>query len=253
MADIKVARFSVSIFQTETNFHFASVERLRLALAYSQGKWDMVDGLKRVKYLDFEGFAGFFDYLYRTNIELFRQVIEFLLNDWMRKSGAAFPEDTEYIVDHVRALGFQYEGGRLSSTLGHDKPRIEMMSELEIMLSNINPSFCQMFRGSWEALLSDNPDRYRQAISSMRELLRQVIDELSDKQAKTRKEKVRSILGKNSDANLVEALAGTVDVMYDFQSSREHTTPDYESALFIVSETEYVLYYILKRHLSLKH
>jgi len=130
---------------------------------------------------------------------------------------------------------------------------MEMMSELERMLNEIKPDFLRMFKGSWEALLSDNPDRYRQAISSMRELLRQVIDELSGaKGGETRKERVRQILGRGSDTELVDALASTVDAIYDFQSSREHTQSDYESAIFVISEAEYVLYYILKRYYSLK-
>ena len=253
MADIRVAQLVVSIFQVELNYHFASLEKLRLANVYYEGEPTVKFEKFKREYLDLDGLLELFDYFYRTNIELFRQILEFLLNDWFRRYGRRDIDEVKYVIRHINAVGFEYTDGKLVSALGHDKPRIEMMSELERMLNEIKPDFLRMFKGSWEALLSDNPDRYRQAISSMRELLRQVIDELSGaKGGETRKERVRQILGRDSDTELVDALASTVDAIYDFQSSREHTQSDYESAIFVISEAEYVLYYILKRYYSLK-
>lgn len=254
-ADIRVAQLAVSIFQVRLQDHFADLEKLKLATLYHTGKPDLTRKFRHG--LDLDELLEFFGYLYKTNVELFRQILEYLLNDWHMYEHNPLsdePARMQYVLYHINAIGFDYKDRKLLSTLGHDKPRVEMMSELERMLNEIKPDFLKMFRGSWEALLSNNPDRYRQAISSMRELLRQVIDELSGtKGDETRKERVKLILGRDSDAELVEALAKTVDAIYKFRSSREHTQSNYESAIFVISEAEYVLYYILKRYSSLKH
>jgi len=87
MPDIRVAQLVVSIFQVELNFHFASLEKLRLANVYYEGEPTAKFEKFKRQYLDLDGLLELFDYFYRTNIELFRQILEFLLNDWFMHHG----------------------------------------------------------------------------------------------------------------------------------------------------------------------
>lgn len=111
------------------------------------------------------------------------------------------------------------------------------------MLQGVGDAFPGMLLGAWEAYFSDNPDHYRQSVTSCRELLRQVIDTLGENG--TRRERVQRILGTGSASEVVEAAAALVNSIHNAQSAGTHATIAPTAALFVLVETEHILYFIL--------
>ncbi len=85
---------------------------------------------------------------------------------------------------------------------------------LDKLLSNIDPNFTNIRKGAWQTLRSDSPDSLRQAFHSMRELVREVFEQIApDSQVQatpwyrkpdsgapvTRKQRVRFALSGNSE------------------------------------------------------
>jgi DNA-binding ferritin-like protein (Dps family) len=121
----------------------------------------------------------------------------------------------------------------------------EVIFELKRLLRSRNSKFVEMYDGAYDALRSKSADKLRQSIASMRELLRQIINELG--KGESRKAKVKSILGSDVEAELVNSLADVADKLYALQSREEHTEPRYDNALYAIKTCEYTLHYILKR------
>jgi len=163
------------------------------------------------------------------------------------KQGAYSDEILE-INRHLVKDGLEYsiEEKQIYPTVGRAQEEQKIISELDGLLGRLNPEYVKMHDGAWESFSSGTSDSHRQSISSMRELFRQVIDQLAPS-GKTRKEKIQAILTSTTQSNIVEALAKVVDELYALQSAGEHTTPDYESTVFALRTTEYVLYYLLKQ------
>lgn len=147
-----------------------------------------------------------------------------------------------FLVGFLRSLK-----QRLAPTRERD---VEIISELKSMLRSIDPRYEKMYDGAYDALRSKSKDNLRQSISSMRELLRQIIDQLGT--GSTRKEKVKSILGSDTESKLANHLADVVDDVYALQSREEHTDPQYDNALYAIKTGEYTLHHILK-HAKAKH
>jgi hypothetical protein len=154
--------------------------------------------------------------------------------------------DLDTLKTHLRPLGLDVDikNKRVVPTTTRPEAELELRSVLEVKLAKINPEFPRMLNGAWDAYYSNNANKYRNTISSCRELLNQFITKLS-KGGLTRKERIRFILGSKSETELVEAVAELVDQIYSVQSAQEHTSPDRATALFVLAETEHVLHFLL--------
>lgn len=144
-------------------------------------------------------------------------------------------------------LTFDEKRGIVIPSTGNLTLEKGLASELDIMLNGLDEQFVKMHEGSWSALASGGHDNLRQSITSARELLRQVIDHLAPQEPEmTRKQKVKSILGSESRAELVNSIGEIVDKIYAVQSASEHTEPNYETVVFTLKIVEDTLYYVLK-------
>jgi uncharacterized protein YcgL (UPF0745 family) len=157
--------------------------------------------------------------------------------------------ENEEIEDINRSLALDglyldKESKTLKPETGHANEEEIILSKLDESLKNLSEEFFQMHSGIWDAVSSGGADKYRGAVASCRELLRQVIDKLASS-GKTRAEKLKSILGSTSRAQMCDSVANLVNELYGFLSNQEHTTPSYEDAIFAVRLTEYTLYYLM--------
>jgi signal transduction histidine kinase len=122
----------------------------------------------------------------------------------------------------------------------------EIISELKQSLRSIDPKFEALYDGAYEALRSENKERLRHAVVSMRELLKLVIDRLGV--GETRKQKVMSILCTERAAELVDSLAEVVEHVLNLQSKEmKEVEPNYDDTVFAIKTGEYTLHYLLTR------
>jgi len=187
------------------------------------------------------GIAAILDYL-----ECSGKLAEFLTQ--MLRLGY-FPDNPDAFHNHLQPLGMDWNEAekRVEPTTTRPEAEKELRTALEASLAQIGEDFPAMLNGAWEAYYSDNPDRYRHVVSSCRELLNQVTKELIGGEALDRKERVRRILGSRHKTELVESAADLVDAIYSAQSAEEHTSPDQSMALFVLVETEHILYFLLEQ------
>ena len=140
-------------------------------------------------------------------------------------------------------MGFDVDKGKVIPTTGHVAEDSKLNSELETMLGRLDPDYPKILNGAWDAFLSDSSDKYRQTAVSIRELVDKVIDSLAPGEG-TRMKRVSQILGSETEAELVDAVANTVVKIYGLQS-KLHSKLDYESTLFVLKTTENLLYFLL--------
>lgn len=159
----------------------------------------------------------------------------------------AKPSNAREFHNHLQPLGLGYDlmTNQIRTTRSHTEAERTVRTELDQMLARIDPGFPERLRGAWEAYYSSNPDRYRQAVASARETFNEILQRVGG--SGTRKERVRKILQSESRTELVEAAANLVDRLYYLQSAQEHRDPDQPTALYVLVETEHVLYYVLSR------
>jgi hypothetical protein len=148
----------------------------------------------------------------------------------------------------LEPLGLEWniELRQIRPTSSRPEAERQLKSELASLLQKLDPSFTQMSNGAWEAYYSNNPDRYRQSLSSCRELLRKVIDRLGGDKG-TRREKVERIVQSRSTAEVIEASCQLVDSIYGAQSAGTHESKERSLALFVLVETEHLLYFLLQK------
>lgn len=206
------------------------------------------------------------DFLYTSYFrdpEKFRELIQYILSEIIEKYGPlvissrkAFQlAEAQEVFDgfyrflkELNVLGYDYDygKGKVVPTVGHTKEDTQVQTVLEDMLDRLDPKYRAMLQGSWESFLSDNKDKYRQTCASLRELTRMVIDQLAPKE-KSRKARIRRILTSESEAELTELFVDTIAKLYNLQSKNVHTKPDYDSTLFALKATEYLLFFLLKK------
>ena len=150
-------------------------------------------------------------------------------------------------LDRLQPLGLDWDptSNRIRPTATRPQEEHTIRTELDSLLMEVDGIFPKMLRGALEAYYSDNPDRYRHCITSCRELLRQVMDKLGE--GKTRREKIQHIIGSSSTAEVVDAAASLVVSICDAQSAGTHASIGQSTALFVLVETEHVLYFLLKQ------
>lgn len=185
-----------------------------------------------------------------TYLKIHKLLPDFL-TQMLRDYKPMFPMAQDFI-DHLQPLGLDWDrkSNQIRPTITHPEAEHIIMTELGNLLARVGSGFPDMLEGAWRAFYSDNPDKYRQTISSCRELVNQVTKSLSNGDRLERKERIRRILGKGYRTDVVEAVGELFEAIYGAQSAQEHTTPDKTTALFILVETEHMLYYLLTNRIE---
>jgi hypothetical protein len=114
------------------------------------------------------------------------------------------------------------------------------------MLDKLDPKYRDMLQGAWDSFLSENKDKNRQTLTSLRELTSMVIRQLAPEET-TRKNRIRRIIASEKEEELTESLVDTIVKLQDLHSKNVHTKPDYDSTLFALKATEYLLFFLLKK------
>lgn len=112
-------------------------------------------------------------------------------------------------------------------------------SRLDPMLQSLDPDFVGMRRGAWLTLNSDNPDRLRQAATSQRELLSQLLRRLAPEgQAKNgepgskMKARIKVVLGGSESGTVfVTNVSSAICSYYDRLNVFTHTNQKHEASL----------------------
>lgn len=249
--DLRIKRLGVAIMKSmDLKLYFFSPSKMPLACTY-------VD-IKHNYFGDVNDVINFLDSLYFRNTEKFRQFFEYVLNEILEEKEPLILNRSELFdgflrfLQELNTLGYDYDVNKqkVIPTVGHTKEDMEIETELESMLGRINSEYPEMLRGAWSAFLSESPDKYRQTTTSLRELIRKVLDQLAPEEG-TRRDRVKKIIRSRTEAELVDAVADTVDKLYKLQS-KLHEKLDYESTLFALKTTEYLLYFLLKRAKAMK-
>lgn len=129
----------------------------------------------------------------------------------------------------------------------YNSPRLlDRPTQFDAVFDGLGPNFGAMWRGSWTVLVSDSPDRIRQAAHSGRELLMQALaywapdscfseDELKrhgHEGKPTRKLRAKKILQTDSHSKVewVEALAKALEETYNNLAATSHNRDPYPNA-----------------------
>jgi len=117
---------------------------------------------------------------------------------------------------------------------------------LDIHLAELNPDLVEIRKGSWLALASNRPDHLRQAATSQRELLRQVLELLvpnsllSDKNKQGPQIKMRAKIVlelEDRDAEFIDVCAKAVLSYYDELNKYTHHNEKHEESLRAIFHT----------------
>jgi hypothetical protein len=237
--DVRIKRLAVTLTRDSGWNEVWYGDAIRDALIYVDAPLDYVQSRSELDYANPINLAVL---LYELNE---RTLLPLFLTQILRTKFT--PNDKVNFHAHLQPLGYDWDEKRnqIRPTMTHPTVENEVRNELEALLSNVDSEFPKMLNGAWEAYYSKNPDRYRHAISSSRELLHQVTVRLSNGEKLERKQRVRQILVSKSQADVVEASASLVNAIYGVQSAQEHRKPDSPTALFVLIETEHILYFLL--------
>jgi hypothetical protein len=251
-ADLRIERLAVAIVKSkDLNDYFLDSSKMELVGRYLGIN---IPFMKNTGHI-----VEFLDSLYLSDSEMVRQLFQYVLNEILESriiltaSSQSATESNELVevflgferfLRELNVLGFDYdiEKQEVIPTIGHTKQDIQIETELEGLLDKYNPKYRDMIRGAWESFLSHNPDKYRQAVTSLRELTRMVISQLAPDE-KTRKDRIKKIIHSEKE----EELADSIVKLQDLHSNKVHGEADYDSTLFTLKATEYLLFFLLKK------
>lgn len=242
--DLRVNRLVVAIMKTDClKEYFFDQNKVFLACTYL--------GIRPpiIHYID--DIILFLNSLYFEKTDKFQQFFEYILNEILEEEGYdpqyEFFEGYNRFSQELNILGYHYDVDqeKVIPVVGHAMGDVEIESELEKMLHKLNSEYPKMLKGAWETFLSESPDKYRQTIVSVRELLNQVLRQLAPEQ-ETRRDRAKQIIKSDTEAELVNAVAEVIVKLSDTQS-KIHERFNYEDTLFTLKITEYILYFLLMR------
>ncbi len=248
--DIRIVRLVVSIATCgPLNSYYFNTDAIAMACEYHGLRYRPIIGPPYALHITRDTLAYFFSQLHLEDPQKFAGFMNYTLTDIFRFQGSLdewIPEVKVTFGDFLRdlnALGYRLGAEGVTLAIGTEAEESKLMGELEQMLVKIDPELLKIHQGAWSTLLSESPDRDRQAIASARELLNHTLDSVGGEG--TRKERVSKIIGEQ-DAETVEAVVKLVNALYGLQSKGTHKEPSFERAFFVIKLTEYVLYYLLK-------
>lgn len=254
--DLRINRLVVTIMKSkELHDYFFDYSKISLACRYL--------GIYEPYLRAVNDVADFLDPLYFTEPEKFRQFFQYVLNEIIEGKEPLAIESSKPLrlvnekelfdgfnlfLRELNILGFDYDysSHKVIPTVGHTKEESQIETELEEMLDGLDSKYRVILRGAWESFLSHNPDKYRHTTTSLRELTRMIIQQLAPEE-KTRKDRIRKIIASEREEEFVESLAETIVKLQDVQSEKVHGIADYDSTLFVLKSTEYLLFFLLKK------
>lgn len=142
------------------------------------------------------------------------------------------------------------------TTLGADFLRRDLKDEIDFALEQISPHLVELRQGMHEAVERVSPDSARQAASSARELISQVL-KAADPQLETRKARAKDLLRKlhpgqrvsKHDVAVIDAAAAYIEAEHDKlnQSVHQRGTPNIDTVRASVQAAERILGLLFKR------
>jgi len=131
----------------------------------------------------------------------------------------------------------------------------EVETSIDKLLRKLDYNYVNMRVGAWATFNSNNPDRLRQSIASMRELLNHVLRRLTPSEKATRKDRIIAIMSENeehaTEANFIESVADYVDKLYSLHCKIAHTVyKDEKCVEMALKATEVVLFVLISKGLQ---
>jgi len=272
MADIRFNRIAVSISETAPlEWYFTNTERMEKATLYC----DLYEQWKENEIETIQTTIRFLESAYNEDPSKVASLLSYVVEDLpihyplqrldiydraMRRT--LILRQLSWFFRELETIGITWNGTNFMLAVGTTRSDIQIKSNLEFSLSELGPAYLERYRGAIEALMSNNPDKLSQSVSSMRELLSAILhlltkddifsgDELTHEGQPKRKARIRHVLAKSkglgAEADLGEAIANCLDKTYVALSKAFHVTnkKDWDSILYVFKSTEYLIYYIL--------
>nr|MDO8099657.1 hypothetical protein [Candidatus Njordarchaeota archaeon] len=159
--------------------------------------------------------------------------------------------DVEELNRYLIRDGYEYDSEKkqIIPSTGHPEIEAKILSELESRLANLGDEFPPIHSGVWDAISSGTEDSLRQAVSSSRELLSQVVRKLTSQLSDnpTRKSRIKAILQSKSQADVIDSVANLVNAIYSSQSGGVHSESSLDTTIMVAKLTEYCLLFILRK------
>jgi DNA-binding MarR family transcriptional regulator len=235
--------FGVEEIARKNNLYLASA--INDALAIRQAEFIQL-GERVQSSFDFSWISADLVHVNRSFEQLFRQCIEQIRAPSLE---LPFPVLTENIVVPTGTIAY-YTGSLHSFVDAEAMADVPPLADqgfeesgdhsLDTSLSHLNPNFVEMRQGAWSALHGNGPDRLRQASTSQRELLRQLLEHLvplsllpeENRQGPQIKARIRvGLRTSESDAEFIDALAKAVLSYYSQLNKYVHHNMKHEESL----------------------
>lgn len=280
MADVRFNRIAVSIFDTyPLAWYFQNMDRMMKATIYL----NIYEQWKITSYKDIFSVSKFLEILFKEDPSKFISLFSYIIDDLPNHYYTIYPRhpaglkpyhgmadrkrilmnQLSWFFRELETIGVTWDVNKFHLAVGTTELDIEIKSRLESMLSDLGEAYLNRYLGAVEALMSESPDRLSQSISSMRELLREILhlltkdDEFSKDEKErgrpTRRARIKHILarskGLGAEAELSDSIANTLVKTYCTLNKGFHVTDkkDWENILYVFKSTEYLIYYILKQ------
>ena len=237
--DLRINRLAVSLCEWFGE-EFCYVQVWDYNLRYF-GLFDKWRNIGRAHPID--ALTIFFRELYNNDEGTFAS----LLSRFFRKVGGKISQGIE---QELNTLGYTFSDKEYVRPLtGNTKVGIEIKTEIDNKLEKLDPSFSIMRRGAWETLTSNHNDKERQAVTSMRELIKKAIDKIVPDDGLSQKQKLKKILSSDSESELelVSSIIDVVENLLKFHSKGTHYELSFEQAMYALLISEYTLYYLLNQ------
>jgi hypothetical protein len=176
-------------------------------------------------------------------------------NYWNRPEYRSFPE--EQLNEHMREMLDQaVQVGEIHEkevniafvvavdTLRRVKGEFPLEPEELILkaLSKHNADLAKIYRGAYEALESDNPDRFRHCSVSMR----QIIDETFGKNSEERKKAIEKAARSKQESEILRSLEDLVASIDSAWNKGVHAEIQAETAFLAIKATELAVSYLFR-------
>ena len=277
--DVKINRLVLAMEVNEHNYRFLSDAKRHegWALYFGIEKWfihisnsfSKIIPLDRLR-LSRRTFIYYLKELKRLRSNYFDSYICKMINDLFESISHLVSSSEENafrkIVEALSPLGFIWNNERrqLLPNVGHPVTESVLTSELEHYLQKLGKPYLDKYIGAWDAFLSNHRDRNRNAITSMRTLYENILNELApnEKFQKpttefTRKDRLRYIFRasnteKKYELRAIDQFLKFYDEINTLHQKGTHVKEglDRQTTLFALKTSEYALYYILSTYFA---
>jgi len=127
-----------------------------------------------------------------------------------------------------------------------NKPPIQIDEYISNLLLKHYPKLFKYYEGAWQAVESNNPDKFRHSSASLRELIKNILGD--DKQE--RRKKLKKISVSETENDFIESLVQTLYANDRLLNKGVHSHLEENIATLSMKTTEIILQYILERQKS---